>query len=104
MHTAAVFVEKSVKNKMFSPPPGGTPVFRRNVKPYRLAPIQREMFIQEAIGDSPFYSSSAISPVRSCVGRNQAGSVTSSIPMLIMTDDGGDDWEVLSEVKLDFFK
>lgn len=88
---------------MFSPPPGGTPVFRRNIKPYRLAPIQREMFIQEAIGDSPFYSSSAISPLRSsCAGRNQAGasgSVTSSIPMLIMTDDGGDDWEVLSEVK-----
>ena len=35
---------------MFSPPPGGTPRLRRNIKPYKLAPIQREMFIQEAIG------------------------------------------------------
>ena len=36
---------------MFSPPPNG----RRHIKPYRLAPIQREKYLQDTLGDSPFY-------------------------------------------------
>ena len=92
---------------MFSPPPGGTPRLRRNIRPYRLAPIQREIFIQEAISDSPFYSTSAhytsentsVAQVPSVYDAHQrTTSGGSSIPMLIMTDDGGEDWEVLSEV------
>ena len=105
---------------MFSPPPGGTPRLRRHVRPYKLAPIQREMFIQEAISDSPFYSTSAyyeytasetpndfqkLPPISAHPGSGSAPqrSQGSSLPMLIMTDDGGDDWEVLSEVKKKYF-
>ena len=92
----------SVSFEMFSPPPGGTPRLRRNIKPYKLAPIQREMFIQEAISDSPFYSTSAVESNDfqrlPPIFNDSRQSAASSIPMLIMTDDGGDDWEVLSEV------
>ena len=105
---------------MFSPPPGGTCRQRQNIRPYKLAPIQREMFIQEAISDSPFYSTSAQytsenntdSRIAQSGGhfgtqngtrfapRGYGGSGSAaSIPMLIMTDDGGEDWEVGSEVK-----
>ena len=85
---------------MFSPPPTR---LRRHIRPYKLAPIEREMYVQETISDSPFYSttaayssdySSKLPPISS--------PAPSSIPMLIMTDDGGDDWEVLSEVKKTF--
>ena len=87
---------------MFSPPPTR---LRRHIRPYKLAPIEREMYVQETISDSPFYSttaayssdySSKLPPISS--------PAPSSIPMLIMTDDGGDDWEVLSEVKNMYIK
>ena len=66
------------------------------------------MFIQEAISDSPFYSTS-IQYDHSCTCEsNEVQKLPpiaihpdrqgSSLPTLIMTDDGGDDWEVLSEV------
>ena len=97
---------------MFSPPPGGSFRQRSNIRPYKLAPIQREMFIQEAISDSPFYSTSAqysdntsdqkLPPLstqnRGNLGNFGGSGSAASIPLLIMTDDGGDDWEVGSEV------
>ena len=75
--------------------------------------------LQEAISDSPFYSTSAqydhnytasentndfhqnstlpqINPhLPTCPHPARQGS---SLPTLIMTDNGGDDWEILSEV------
>lgn len=84
---------------MFSPPPSGTHL-RRHVRPYKLAPLQREMYIQQTIGDSPFYSSatSMISSESSRFPLPYLSPPGSSVPMLVMTDDGGDAWEVLSEV------
>ena len=81
---------------MFSPPPTR---LRRHIRPYKLAPIEREMYVQETISDSPFYSTTAYSSDYSSKLPPISSPAPSSIPMLIMTDDGGDDWEVLSEVK-----
>ena len=80
--------------------------------------------LQEAISDSPFYSTSAqydhnyiasentnefhqnstLPPINphlpTCPHPARQGS---SLPTLIMTDNGGDDWEILSEVKIRLF-
>ena len=61
------------------------------------------MYVQETISDSPFYSTTAYSEYSSKFSSQlppiqSARSSASSIPMLIMTDDGEQDWEVLSEV------